>query len=52
MIGFIAWQTALGIFIAGVIIGWFLSIGLAYRIARRGDGELWQKILDGQKKND
>ena len=51
MIGFLAWQTALGIFIAGLIIGWFLSIGVAYRIARRDDQGLWNKILN-QGKND
>lgn len=52
MIGFLAWQTALGCFIAGLIVGWFFSIGLAYRIARRGDSELWQKILDRDKPSD
>lgn len=41
----INYEILLGVFIAGLIIGWFLSIGVAWRIARRDDRGLWKEIL-------
>lgn len=34
MIGFIAWQTALGFYVLGLISGWVLSIYVANRIIK------------------